>query len=188
MNVDLNSIEWRKCPNWPEYEISEYGDVRRVVKRYGFYGLRKPYKTSNGRMLIVMRNNGYSKACHIHRLVLEAFAGPAPTNKHEGAHGDGDCLNNHISNLRWATKKENEADKIKHGTSNRGERFGRSVLTNEQAAELKIALHNGERNIDLAKRFGIPRTTVGSIKSGKSWFWMTLDDALSIINKAEKHQ
>jgi hypothetical protein len=35
---------------------------------------------------------------------------------HQAAHGDGAGLNNRLANLRWATRRENEADKIKHGT------------------------------------------------------------------------
>lgn len=168
-------MEWRKCPLWPDYEVSDCGDVRRVVRRFGNAWMRKPYLASNGRMMLVMRREGISRACHVHRLVLEAFVGLAPSPRHDGAHNDGNPLNNALSNLRWATKSENQMDRVAHGTSNRGERFARSRLTNAQATEIKTALAQGARNCDLAKQYGVARATISSIKCGKSWFWLDLE-------------
>jgi hypothetical protein len=34
-----------------------------------------------------------------------------------------------LKNLRWGTHASNEADKLRHGTHNRGERNGRTKLT-----------------------------------------------------------
>lgn len=95
-------MEWRTCPQWPEYEVSERGDIRRTLCRFGNIGLRKPYRAANGRLMIAMRHCGKTRACHISRLVLEAFVGPAPSSKHQCAHNDGNPDNNHWSNLRWA--------------------------------------------------------------------------------------
>lgn len=167
-------MEWRKCPNWPDYEVSENGDIRRTVARSGAKpALRKPYVAANGRLMIVMRSGGVARACYVHRLILEAFVGPAPSDAHQGAHNDGDPLHNHVSNLRWATKQENEADKVRHGTSNRGERFGRARLTNDQAEEIKRCLAAGFASRDLAMRFGVHPSTISSLKRGKSWAWLT---------------
>ncbi|WP_109477681.1 HNH endonuclease [Paraburkholderia sp. C35] len=165
-------MEWRSCPSWPEYEISEFGGIKRVVKRLGHIGLRKPYLSENGRLMIVMRGGGKKRACHVSRLVAEAFHGPAPTPMHEAAHNDGDCLNNLYKNLRWATKAENEADKVMHGTSNRGERFGRVRLTEAQVIEIRKALKSGESSYSIGPRFGVAASTVRSISSLRSWFWL----------------
>jgi hypothetical protein len=180
-------VEWRVCPNWPEYEVSERGDIRRIVMRFGKIGLRKPYVGSNGRLLIVMRHHGLRRACHISRLVLEAFVGPSPSDTHQGAHNDGDPFNNHWKNLRWATPSENQMDRVAHGTSNRGERFGRARLTEEQVREIRYARHIGESSHDVGPRFGVAASTVRSIWSRKSWFWLE-DDALAILDLGIKRE
>lgn len=165
-------MEWQICPQWPEYEVSEQGDIRRVVCRLGNIGLRKPYRAANGRLMIVMRHRGEKRACHVSRLVLEAFSGPAPTAAHQCAHNDGNPDNNHWKNLRWATASENQMDRVLHGTSNRGERFGRVRLTEQQVRSIKRRLLAGDRPKQLAQLHGVAETTIKSIKQGRSWAWL----------------
>lgn len=43
--------------------------------------------------------------------------GPAPSPEHEAAHSCGKSLCVNPGHVRWATPKENEADKVDHGTS-----------------------------------------------------------------------
>lgn len=55
------------------------------------------------------------RRCLVHRLVLSAFSGPAPAGM-ECRHLDGTRDNNAIANLKWGTRKENAADRLRHGT------------------------------------------------------------------------
>lgn len=50
------------------------------------------------------------KKYYAHRLILETFVGPNPPGK-ECDHIDRDRSNNMISNLRWVTKTENQANR-----------------------------------------------------------------------------
>lgn len=52
---------------------------------------------------IVYRRKNYK----VHRLVCEAFHGPAPEGKNIVIHLDEDALNNRPENLKWGTQKEN---------------------------------------------------------------------------------
>ena len=51
----------------------------------------------------------------VHELVLTTFVSPRPAG-YQAAHYDGDRRNNRANNLRWASRSENEADKLRHGT------------------------------------------------------------------------
>ena len=51
----------------------------------------------------------------VHWLVLRAFVGPCPEGM-ESLHWDDVPSNNHLSNLRYGTKLENAADKLRNHT------------------------------------------------------------------------
>ena len=70
--------------------------------------------------------------------------------------------------LRYASRAENEADKVRHGTSNRGERHGLSKLTASQVREIK-QLSDARTNDELAELFGVKPPTIDAIRRGKRW-------------------
>lgn len=154
------------CPNWPNYLINEDGEIKNKK------GYRKPYLTTTGYYYIVMRHEGLEKACAVHRLVCEAFVGQPTKEKNCVAHFDGNKTNNNYKNLRYVTRSENERDKLMHGRSNRGERQGRSVLKQNHVIEIKQKLKLGLSQREIASIYGVHQATIGSIKQGKSWFWL----------------
>lgn len=104
-----------------------------------------------------------------HVVVCEAEHGPRPTPLHDAAHtcgqGHQGCVNR--KHLRWDTKRNNMADKKRHGTHREGEAVKHKVkLTKEQAA---YVLASKERGIDLAARFGVSQTAICSIRKGRNW-------------------
>ena len=67
-------------------------------------------------------------------LVVLAFLGPPPFPGAHAAHFDGDKLNNRLSNLRWASPAENEADKRRHGRT-RGALPGERAIQADQSSD-----------------------------------------------------
>lgn len=125
------------------------------------------------------KSNGYGgvyidgKRIGAHRYICERIHGPPPTNSHQAAHSCGGgkfgCVNpNH---LEWKTQKENEADKLSHGTSNRGEKCGTSKLTEYQVREI-LALRGSKPQSYIANEYGVSRGAVSSIFHGRSWSWL----------------
>jgi hypothetical protein len=80
------------------------------------------------------KGDGSRKRFLVHRLVLLAFVGPCPEGMECRHFPDRDVTNNNLDNLQWGTKEENAADKVIHGTTNRGSRCG-SARFNEVLVE-----------------------------------------------------
>ena len=110
----------------------------------------------------------------VSRLVCERVHGAAPTPEHQAAHlcGCGHLACVTKSHLAWKTPTENHADKLTHGTLLRGEACSASKLSAEQVREIR-ALKGRIRQLDIAVRFGIARSTVSFIHSGKNWGWLS---------------
>lgn len=104
---------WRSLPTAPEYQIAEDGTV------VGPRGHIRRQRIGNSGYLQCSLYGG-KRNIMIHRYVALAFLGSPPSTHHEVAHNDGNKLNNHYSNLRWATCAENHADKHLHGTAYKG--------------------------------------------------------------------
>lgn len=74
------------------------------------------------------------------------------------------CVNpNH---LRWATHRENMLDKNVHGTTNRGERNGKTTLTERDVLEIR----NAPKDLaPLIAKFGLTKHAISKIRAGKRW-------------------
>ncbi len=171
---------WKKVVGFPDYSVSDQGRVRRDVGGRS----TRPGRILNGWQRVkcgyigVQLQRDKSSFCHaVHRLVLEAFVGPCPEGM-ECCHNDGDPTNNRLENLRWDTRKSNSADKMKHGTVTLGERNGRSKLTEAQVRAIKFGNLPGLQR-EIAEKFGIEKSTVGSIRNGRIWAWLTEDGGAS---------
>lgn len=98
------------------YEVSSHGDVRSYWRR----GHNRTFPTPK-ELVPCLGNHGYpvvnmkGRVYCVHDLVCRAFHGD-PEEGQEVAHKDGTRTNNHVDNLRWASRSENIKDSIKHGT------------------------------------------------------------------------
>ena len=160
------------------YQVSDRGRVRSldritVDKRgrnYRWSGTPLKHSIGNhGYPVVALSMNGVASLHLVHRLVLLTFVGD-PDEGMECCHADGCRTNNHLSNLRWGTAHANQADRLNHGTSNRGEQNGQSKL-----CEIDVRLI---RSIDghgtgLADFFGISPQSVCDIQKRRTWRHIT---------------
>lgn len=164
-------LEWRVCPSFPAYEVSEAGDIRRWKKDQWnhAYGYVLSHKIQGGYKRYTLRANGKSHNIHAYRMVAEAFLGPKPFDKAEVCHNDGVKLNNHYSNLRWDTHKSNHLDRIEHGSSNRGETNGRARLTEDHVRQIRVMAARGDLQRDIADTFRVSRPAISMIVGRINW-------------------
>ena len=114
----------------------------------------------------------------VSRLVCERTHGPAPTPLHEAAHS---CGRGHFAcvakrHLSWKTPEGNAADKIGHGTTNRGERCGTSKLTESDVLAIRAA-RGKVTGISLAARFGVSPSTIARVQLQHGWQWIDTGSA-----------
>ncbi len=102
------------------------------------------------------------------RVCIEAHGEP-PEGKNEAAHS---CVNKHCINrnhLSWKSRVENEKDKIRDGTTNRGERSHLAKLTNRDVRIIRYRLRKGEYEANIALDYGVAELTILDIKQRKTW-------------------
>ena len=119
-DVDPETEEWMPIVGWEDwYQISDQGRVRRIVGGRGSrsHGRCKARTESNHRSVTSLNRPGEQVLIQVHREMLRAFQGEPATEDLEACHGDGNPLNNVLSNLRWGTSAENKQDMIDHGHS-----------------------------------------------------------------------
>ncbi len=102
----------------------------------------------------------------VHVMVCEAFFGPRPSPMHHAAHRNGICTDNRVENLRWATKFENEADKVEHDVRAWGERHGMHKLSEVEVLDIRS---RNTRLSEEAERYGVTIQTISSIRHRKTW-------------------
>ena len=103
---------WKTHPVYIEYEVSTFGNVRRVSTQH----LMAPCPCGRGYLMVHLRagiKSKHGKSCKIHKLVAETFIGEAPGPNYECDHLDRNRHNNYYKNLRWATHMENMANRTK---------------------------------------------------------------------------
>ena len=115
----------------------------------------------------------YAGSVRAYRLILTWRDGPA-----EGRHALHSCDNPPCWNprhLRWGTPAENVQEAYDRNripavkNFPRGERHHNAVLTDDIVREVLTRHWHGESEAALAREFGISRSTIMSIRHGKTW-------------------
>ena len=172
----IPEIEWRQVPNWPEYEVSNLGDIRPVGGRLKRQSIANDY----GHLCVVLRRDKKPTRHLVHRLICAAFHGPSPQPGMQVAHGDGVPTNNRPENLRWATNQENADDRKIHGTDPVGSKNPNAKLSEEQVSEIIIRVKTLPRSSGgarirkgalpaLAAEYGVTHSCLKQIMGGTNW-------------------
>lgn len=120
------------------------------------------------------RMNRDGKDCLVHRAACEETFGPPPTSRHEAAHS---CGNGHVgcvsrNHVRWATPKQNHADRVEHGTSGRGQSNSMAKLSEKDVLSIRHLRARGVLQRDIAEKFGISQRAVSDIDRRRRWAWL----------------
>jgi len=163
---------WKDIPGWEGlYQASNNGRIRSkkrkssVIKRIYGGKIIKPVKARNGYMIVNLTGKGTRYQMLVHRAVLTAFYG-IPEEGLEACHNNGDRTENKLENLRWDTRKNNHADKKKHGTHQVGEKVGNSKLTD---TDIKLIRSSELSAIKLGKILNVNQSCVLKARNRQTW-------------------
>lgn len=101
------------------YQVSNLGRVKSLERTKENHSkkqivketIKKPSLTNKGYFKLSLSKFGKKEYYHIHKLVAETFI-PNKENKPTVDHIDRNKTNNNVSNLRWATYKEQIKNRI----------------------------------------------------------------------------
>jgi hypothetical protein len=154
---------WRQSPYYPEYEISNLGNLRHKENKNNLkYSIHK-----KGYPQINLKVDGKRVCRKIHRLVAEAFI-PNPERKPQVNHINGDKFDNRVENLEWVTNGENGKHAYRTGLKIApvGENHQRSLLTNEQVIYI---FQSSKTRRELAEKFNVSLSTITAIWNKHNW-------------------
>ena len=151
-------MKWLSIKQFPNYEISDEGIVRRIdskrILKLNTKKGKRPYKRAH------LSHEGVAKYVLVHRLVLSAFVGDCPEGM-QCLHADDNPANNNLSNLSWGTPKRN------HETIDRnGEKNGRAILTKAKVITIR---QSQESTRSLAEQFNVSQKYIQNIQRGINW-------------------
>jgi len=99
--------EWRTVKEFPNYEVSSLGRVKRETKILKPHICKRGYYTYNFHL-----GGGIQKTVYLHRILAIAFV-ENPLNLPCVDHINRNRLDNSLSNLRWVTKHQNGINRIR---------------------------------------------------------------------------
>ena len=149
----------RPIPSAPGYAVTADGEV---------YRDGEPVRcslTSKGYRKLTLRTLSGRRTVRVAGVVCAAYHGERPPG-HEVRHLNGRRDDDRAVNLAWATHRENCADKVLHGTAQRGERNPIARLTEAQVRAIRASQEPAGR---LALVFGVKPGTVRAVRARRRW-------------------
>lgn len=173
--------EWVDIPGYEgHYQISNFGNARSLNRYIStprgvrlIKGVPLKLTVRNGYYAICVHRGESQKTMSIHRVVALLFV-PNPENKPQVNHKDANKLNNHISNLEWATPQENTQHASAHNLLNtaRGTQKRNHLLNEELVREIKTLLAQGLKSGKVAKKVNVLPRMVYAVKTLRTWAWV----------------
>lgn len=165
--------QWKAIDEFPEYEVSNFGNVRSIDRFFVDSVGRRYYKkgqliklTLQGKnaykqVMVGIRSNHKMHRLIVSRLVAKAFI-PNPDNLPQVNHKDEDPTNNHVDNLEWCTAKYN----VNYGghIARQAEHRSRGIDIYDKDMNFLESLPSG---VAVSKKYGVSRSMISDCCNNK---------------------
>lgn len=163
---------WRVVADYPNYEVSSLGRLRRIKTNNNAVAGRilKTHIASTGYLMVNLLNSSGRRHLSVHRLVASAFV-DRPDGAIEVNHIDSNRANSRASNLEWVTSGGNRLHAYQSGNlSAKGESNGYSKLTEVGVIEIRSCV-NLTRSVQasLAAKLGVSQATIRDVAARRTW-------------------
>ncbi|RDK84840.1 HNH endonuclease [Marinirhabdus gelatinilytica] len=168
--------EWKaivfddKISDTEKFKISNYGRLINCKGEKEFL-LKPSFINGYQNLAVRQKKNGKTTSRYVHKLVAQHFL-----EQKDGMyviHLDYHKKNNHVDNLKWATKREKEVHQFSNPEyKNKPRKRTYSKLTEAKVKLIKRKIYDPNRRTRLkmiAKQFGISEMQLYRIKSGENW-------------------
>ena len=140
---------WTTIENFPNYEISKFGNVRNIRKKRNL----KQYENSSGYLRCQLYSTPKVKFMFTHILMWESFVGEIMEG-YTIIHVDKDRTNNKLDNL----------ESVKSGT-----RGTRNSYTSEFKTIIQDEINLGKTSRSIGREYGITHQWVSEVRNKGKW-------------------
>ena len=166
--ITLKYMEWKKHPIFDNYEASLNGEVRNQSKK-----IIKTKSLQTYHSVVTLWKNGKRKFMVTSKFVYECFYGLIPKElvvMHHDEYLPEFCINATF-NLFLGTRSINQKDAYQKGRMlpTRGEKSGRSYLSQEQVDNIRKMRYDGCTYAQIISVYKIPKSTLSNIINHKTW-------------------
>lgn len=167
-----NDVEYRDIPGFPGYRAGSDGSLWTSLKsRFNKLAQWKQLEKAankDGYIRIRLRRDGKSVSFTAHKIIALTFLGERPPGLIV-CHNDGNPLNNKVTNLRYATYKDNSHDSLIHGTLLFGEKSRNAKLKRANVIAMREMYANGVPVGKIAANLGVNYRNVSRIIRKERW-------------------
>lgn len=161
----MEELIWKRCTESRHYFISNAGDIYSLITGK----MLNLNSDTRGYIRPKISVDGKGRSIYAHRMVMSAFKGPSNLDVN---HINGIKTDNRLENLEYCTHTEN----IRHAymiglvpPPPNGEKSTNSKLTRSQIFEILEGLKDGEKQRDIAKKYGVSQRCINFINKRQTY-------------------
>jgi hypothetical protein len=168
LNIKNNMEQWKEVVDYPSYEISTQGNVRRWDNKKG--EVKISTAPAPVYMMFSTWSGGEIKKLYVHREMMRAFK---PTDDPKLTHvcfKDNNSYNLNLENLYWSSQTKRMRRRFQEGKYPKGQDHYNAKLSNADVIEIR-AMWESEQYTQkaIAHRFGIHISTCTNIIKKRFW-------------------